>query len=273
MIEGTILLVGSGRMGGALLEGWFKHGLNPVDVIVIEPAGRGAVASCNEHRALTVLPHVQDVPSDFHPDIIVFAVKPQIADEIVFEYASFTASQPVLLSVVAGKKASYFRHHLGVEAAIVRAMPNTPAMVGKAISILYAAPAVSAVQRRVCEVLMGAVGKVEWIDDEALMDAVTALSGSGPAYVFLLAECMRDAGIKAGLPADLSARLAHATLSGAGAMLEQEIAEPEVLRKNVTSPGGTTAAAMSILMAEGGLKKLLEQAVLAAAKRSKELAD
>lgn len=272
MIEGTILLVGCGRMGGTLLEGWFRRGLKAVDAIVVEPAGRNAVPACAEHRALTVLPHIEDVPRDFHPDVILFAVKPQIADGIIPAYARFAADQPVFLSVIAGKAVDYFRGYLGADAAVVRAMPNTPAAVGKAISVLYAAPAASAVQRRVCEVLMSAVGEVEWIADEALMDAVTAVSGSGPAYVFLLAECLRDAGIAAGLPKDLAAHLAYATLSGAGAMLEEKNAVPEMLRQNVTSPGGTTAAALSVLMADGGLKPLMERAVAAAAKRSKELA-
>ncbi len=272
MIEGTILLVGSGRMGGALLEGWFKRGLKAVDAIVVEPAGRTAVDACAEHRALTVLPHIKDVPRDFHPDVILFAVKPQVADGIIPDYTRFTADHPVFLSVIAGKTTDSFCSYLGADAAVVRAMPNTPAAVGKAISVLYAVPAASAMQRRVCEVLMSAVGDVEWTADEALMDAVTAVSGSGPAYVFLLAECLRDAGIGAGLPKDLAARLAYATLSGAGAMLEEEGVVPEVLRQNVTSPGGTTAAALSVLMGDGGLKPLMEQAVAAAAKRSKDLA-
>ncbi len=272
MIEGTILLVGCGRMGGALLEGWFKRGLNPVDAMVVEPAGRDAVALCTQHRALTVLPHIQDVPSDFHPDVVLFAVKPQVADGVIPDYARFADDQPVFLSVIAGKATDYFCRHLGFGAAVVRAMPNTPATVGKAISVLYAVPAVGAAQRRVCEVLMSAVGDVKWIADETLMDAVTAVSGSGPAYVFLLAECMRDAGVVAGLPPDLAARLAYATVAGAGAMLEQEGAQPEVLRQNVTSPGGTTAAALSILMTGDGLEQLLVRAVAAAAKRSKELA-
>ena len=271
MIEGTILLVGCGKMGGALLDGWFKHGLNPVDAIVVEPAGRAAVAPCATHRALTCLPHARDVPRDFRPDVVVFAVKPQVADQVVPAYASFTAQQPVFLSVIAGKTSTYFQTHLG-PAAIVRAMPNTPAAVGKAISVLYAAPAVSAVQRRVCEVLMSAVGQVEWITDESLMDAVTAVSGSGPAYVFLLAECLRDAGIAAGLPADLASRLARATVAGSGALLAQGDLPPDILRQNVTSPGGTTAAALEVLMAPDGFKALLERAVAAAAKRSQELA-
>ncbi len=271
MIEGTILLVGCGKMGGALLEGWFKQGMNPVDAMVVEPAGRDAVMPCKKHRALSCVAHVKDVPRDFRPDVVLFAVKPQIADDVVPAYAHLTAQHPVFLSVIAGKTTAYFEKHLGT-GAIVRAMPNTPASVGKGISVLYAAPPVSAVQARVCEVLMSAVGQVEWIKDEALMDAVTAVSGSGPAYVFLLAEALRDAGIASGLPADLAARLARATVAGSGALLEQSDIAPDVLRQNVTSPGGTTAAALAVLMESDGFKPLLAKAVAAATKRSKELA-
>ncbi len=259
-------------MGGALLAGWFKRGLSPVDAIVVEPAGRASVTACSDHRALTVLPHMSDVPTDFRPDVILFAVKPQIADQVIPTYASFTAQRPVYLSVIAGKTTGYFRKHLGDEAAIVRAMPNTPASVGKAVSALYAAPTVSEVQRRVCEVLMSAVGEVAWIGDETQMDAVTAVSGSGPAYVFLLVECLRDAGVEAGLPPDLALHLARATVAGAGALLGNNDTDPAVLRKNVTSPGGTTEAALNVLMAADGLKPLLARAVAAATKRSKELA-
>lgn len=272
-MQGTILLVGCGKMGGALLNGWFKRGLSPVDAIVVEPAGRQSVDACEDHRALTVLPHKNDVPSDFSPDVILFAVKPQVADEVIPAYKSFAAHRPVFLSVIAGKTTAYFRKHLGDDAAVVRAMPNTPAAVGKAISALYAAPAASEVQRQVCEVLMSAVGEVAWLPDEVLMDAVTAVSGSGPAYVFLLAECLRDAGVEAGLPPELADKLARATVAGAGALLESDpTTDPSVLRTNVTSPGGTTAAALDVLMGEGGLKPLMARAVAAAAQRSKDLA-
>ena len=271
-MQGTILLVGCGKMGGALLAGWFKRGLSPVDAIVVEPAGRDSVTACSDHRALTVLPHMTDVPRDFRPDVILFAVKPQVADEVIPAYQAFTAQHPVYLSILAGKPTAYFRKHLGEEAAVVRAMPNTPASIGKGISVLYAAPGVSEVQARVCEIVMSAVGQVTWIGDEAQMDAVTAVSGSGPAYVFLLAECLRDAGIEAGLSPELAAQLARATVAGAGALLEAGETDPAILRKNVTSPGGTTAAALDVLMAEGGMKNLLARAVAAATRRSKELA-
>ncbi len=271
MIEGTILLVGCGKMGGALLEGWFKRGLKAVDAIVVEPGGRDAVSPCSGHRALSCVPHVSNIPRDFRPDVILFAVKPQIADEVVPGYASFAAQHPVFLSVIAGKTTSYFQRHLG-GGAVVRAMPNTPASIGKGISVLYAAPNVSDVQRHVCDVLMSAVGAVEWVKDETLIDAVTAVSGSGPAYVFLLTECLREAGIAAGLPAELAAHLARATVAGSGALLEQNDTPPETLRQNVTSPGGTTAAALNVLMGPGGFKALLTKAVAEATRRSKELA-
>ena len=272
MIKGTILLVGCGKMGGALLDGWFKQGLNPVDAVVVEPGGRAAVSCCAHHRALTVLPAGKDVPRDFVPDVVLFAVKPQLADNVIADYQRLVAHGPVFLSVIAGKSTGYFQKHLGADAAVVRAMPNTPASVGKAISVLYAAPAISDIQKRVCEKLMQAVGEVAWLDDETLMDPVTAVSGSGPAYVFLLTECLRDAGIEAGLPPELAARLARVTVTGSAALLAQDQTSPDTLRQNVTSPNGTTAAALSVLMGEAGLKKLMAQAVAAATKRSKELA-
>ncbi|MFN7192949.1 MAG: pyrroline-5-carboxylate reductase, partial [Rhodospirillales bacterium] len=162
--------------------------------------------------------------------------------------------------------------HLGSGIAIVRAMPNTPASVGRGISGAYASPAVSPDQRALADRLLRSVGAVEWVASEALIDAVTAVSGSGPAYVFLLAEALADAGAKAGLPADLAQRLARATVAGAGELLHQAPESAEQLRKNVTSPNGTTAAALAVLMATDGFGPLLERAVAAAAKRARELA-
>ncbi|TAL02682.1 MAG: pyrroline-5-carboxylate reductase [Rhodospirillaceae bacterium] len=271
-MQGTILLVGSGKMGGALLDGWFKRGVNPVDVMVVEPAGRVAVAPCSAHPALTTVPTIEDVPKDFRPDVIVFAIKPQIVDQALPAYRRFVADRPVFLSVIAGKTTDGIRSRLGPAADVVRAMPNTPAAVGKAMTVLYAPPTVSELQRKICNTLMSAVGAVAWITDEAHMDAVTAVSGSGPAYVFLFAEALTAAGVEAGLAPDLAARLAHATIAGAGAMLEQMPDSPETLRRNVTSPGGTTAAALEVLMGENGLMRLFSRAVAAAAARSRELA-
>lgn len=272
MIEGAILLVGCGKMGGALLDGWFKRGLNPVDIIIVEPAGRAAIAACAKHPALTVLARAADVPSDFRPDVVIFAIKPFATDDVVGDYARFARERPLFLSVVAGKTIDYFKRKLGPKAAVVRAMPNTPAAVGKGISVLAAAPEVDAVQRRICDVLMGAVGRVTWAENESVMDAVTAVSGSGPAYVFLLAETLAAAGERAGLPAPLAAEIARATVAGAGAMLDQMPDSAARLRENVTTPNGTTAAALQILMSDRGLGPLMTDAVVAATARSKELA-
>lgn len=271
-MRGTILLVGCGKMGGALLEGWFKRGVNPVDVMIVEPAGRASVTPCGHHPALGCVPSVREVPRDFHADVVVFAVKPQVFDATIPEYKRFLPDRPVFLSVVAGKTTGAIRALLDPTAEVVRAMPNTPAAVGKGITVCYAAPGIDDLHCQICNVLMSAVGKVSWVKDEALMDAVTGLSGSGPAYVFLLAECMEKAGIEAGLPPELAAELARATVAGAGAMLDQ-LPEPAAeLRTNVTSPGGTTAAALNVLMASGGVQDLMTRAIAAATQRSRELA-
>jgi pyrroline-5-carboxylate reductase len=271
MIKGAILLVGCGKMGNALLEGWFKRGLNPVDVIIVEPAGRASISICGKHKALTVLTKPEEIPRDFRPDVVIFAVKPQAAPDVVPAYGRFAREHPVFLSILAGKTIGFFKSHLGQDAAVVRAMPNTPAAIGKGISVLVAAPEVSPEQRRICDVLMAAAGQVTWVNDEALMDAVTAVSGSGPAYVFLLAEALADAGRAAGLPPDLAEQLARATVAGSGVLLDQAGEAAATLRQNVTSPNGTTAAALSVLMSGDGLQKLLTQAVAAATRRSRDL--
>ncbi|MCB2108738.1 MAG: pyrroline-5-carboxylate reductase [Rhodobacteraceae bacterium] len=271
MTSGTILLVGCGKMGGALLQGWFNRGVNPVDVIIVEPAGRSAIGECAKHPALTVLAKIDDVPSDFLPDVVIFAVKPFVVGDVIDGYKRFTKSRPLFVSVIAGKTIAYFKQHLGEEAPVVRVMPNTPAAIGKGISVCVASPEVGASQRKVCDLLMGAAGTVTWITDEGQMDAVTAVSGSGPAYVFLLAECLAEAGVAVGLSPDLADRLARETIAGAGAMLAELPDAAATLRQNVTTPGGTTAAALEYLMSERGFGPQLKAAVAAAAQRSKEL--
>ena len=260
-------------MGGALLQGWFARGLNPVDVMVVEPAGRPTVDAASEHPALVVLPNASDVPSDFTPDAMVFAVKPQNAADVIPAYAAMAESGSVALSIVAGIPVAKLHAMLGENAAIVRAMPNTPAAIGRGISVLYASPRVGPSQKRVCKVLMAAVGETAWIEDESYLDAVTAVSGSGPAYVFLLAEALAAAGVKVGLEPDLANQLAVATVAGAGALMVDGDSSPSDLRTNVTSPGGTTAAALEVLMADKGVQDLMDRAIAAATKRSKELAD
>jgi len=186
-------------------------------------------------------------------------------------YARF-ADGAVFVSIAAGKTITNFEEMLGSDAAIIRIMPNTPAAIRRGISVACANASVSDAARDRVSCMLGAVGELAWIEDENLMDAVTAVSGSGPAYVFLLAECMAAAGIKAGLPEELAIALARATVSGSGELIRQSVETVGTLRQNVTSPGGTTEAALGVLMADDGLQKLMDTAIAAAAKRSEELA-
>jgi pyrroline-5-carboxylate reductase len=264
--EGDVVLIGAGKMGSALLEGWIGLGVDPARIAVIEPQPVGPVATLAT-RGLRINPDA----TTLRPDAIVIAVKPQIAPQIMPDVAALTAPSTVTVSIMAGRTIAFLAGALPDGAAIVRAMPNTPAAIGRGITV--AVPhSVSPLQRRLADALLAATGAIEWIDDEALMDAVTAVSGSGPAYVFLLAECLARAGQKAGLPSDLAARLARATVAGSGELLYRSSAEAAVLRQNVTSPGGTTAAALDVLMALDGLAPLMERAIAAATKRGRELA-
>jgi pyrroline-5-carboxylate reductase len=262
-----ILLVGCGKMGSALLAGWLERGIAAQDVVVVEPGNPAQIPS-----GLRVVADAQQVPGDFRPDVVVLAVKPQVMADVVPSYARFVDA--VFLSIAAGKPLKFFAGLLGANAAIVRAMPNTPAAVRRGITVCVANAAVDSPRRATCQALLEAVGEVAWIDDEGKMDAVTAVSGSGPAYVFLLAEVMTAAGITAGLPADLAARLARATVAGSGELLHQSPDTSSAqLRINVTSPGGTTAAALAVLMSEnGGMEDLMTDAVAAATRRGRELA-
>ncbi len=266
----TILLAGGGKMGSALLAGWMERGVNAGDVTVIEPDEETAKGVA-ERFGVTVVTEPGGTGDDA-PGAVVLAVKPQSMDAAVPVYTGFAGGETVFLSIAAGKTIAYFEDQLGPGAAIVRAMPNTPAAVGRGITVACANANTGEGQLRLCDTLLQAVGLVTWIDDEGLMDAVTAVSGSGPAYVFLLAECMAEAGVEAGLPDDLAAGLARATVAGTGELLHQSGEAAATLRANVTSPGGTTAAALDILMAEDGLRPLIAKAVTAAAKRSGKLA-
>ena len=263
----TILLAGAGKMGGAMLDAWVALGLSPANVVVLEPQPSPDIAALTE-RGVRLNP-----PRDSVGDIAVavLAVKPQIAPEVLAALAPFVAGATVVLSIMAGRTLRFLADNLP-GAALVRAMPNTPAAIGRAITVAIANPRVSPEQRALVDALLSAVGAVEWITDEALMDAVTALSGSGPAYVFLLAESMARAGAAAGLPPTLAATLARATVAGAGELLNRSLLDPATLRQNVTSPGGTTAAALEVLMAQDGLERLMTAAVAAATKRSRDLA-
>ena len=263
---GKLLLVGCGKMGGAMLEGWLARGLAASDAIVAEPVealrprkeGLRAVSSSSEIRET--------------PEIVVLAVKPQTMDAVLPDLRRFADNGAVFLSIAAGKTLKYFASHLGATAKVVRSMPNTPAAVRQGITVACAAPGVSEAEKKRCQELLEAVGQALWVDDESLLDPVTALSGSGPAYVFLLVEAMAEAGVKAGLPADMAITLARATVAGSGELLRRSSEPAAQLRVNVTSPGGTTAEALKILMSDIGIQPLFDSAIAAAARRSKELA-
>ena len=265
----SLLLIGCGRMGGALLSGWLERDLAE-RYVVIEPMAGARPDTLSPHVKFLATPDHLD--PGFRPDVAVIAVKPQVMAETLPHYRAMAGGGTLFLSIAAGRTLAFLASQLGKDAALVRAMPNTPASIGHGISVLCANDKVDEAGRARAEALLAAVGQVAWIDAEALMDAVTAVSGSGPAYVFLLIECLAQAGIAAGLPADLAEKLARATVAGSGELARVSPESAAALREAVTSPGGTTRAALDVLMAQDGLEPLLRRAVLAAATRSKELA-
>ena len=270
----TLALVGAGKMGGALLQGWLKGGLNPGAVTLIDPApGKGILALVREQNlGLNPDPGAPGPGTMAPPEIVVIAVKPQVMGKVLPGFGDMARAGSTFVSVAAGQTIADIERALGTRARVVRAMPNTPAAVGAGISVLVANVNVPAQMRERAEALMASVGQVRWIGDEALMDAVTAVSGSGPAYVFHLVEAMAAAGEAAGLAPDLAMALARQTVIGGGALLKASPLTPDVLRQNVTSPGGTTAAALEVLMGENGLTPLMTRAVAAAKRRGEELA-
>ena len=266
-LNGHLVLVGAGKMGTALLEGWLDHGLPPGQTVVIEPSPSPEIEAL-AGRGLRLNP-----AKPVEAAALVLAVKPQVAPAVLPRLAPWVGAETLVVSIMAGRTLSFVRRMLPATGAAVRAMPNTPAAIKRGVSVLVGNDRVSERQRDLSELLFAGVGTVDWVDDEALMDAVTAVSGSGPAYVFLLAEALARAGVAAGLPEDLAGRIARATVSGSGELLNQSPLSAATLRQNVTSPGGTTAAALAVLMGAAGLEPLMEQAVLQATRRSRELAD
>lgn len=267
-LAGPLLLIGAGKMGGALLEGWLKQGLDPATVFIQDPALSDAMRAFAATYGI-VANDAPELPAP--PAVILIAVKPNVAERLLPEVEPMVGDATVVLSIAAGRTLESLSRYLPDTVAVVRAMPNTPAAVGQGITVAIANARVTAEQKLECGVLLSAVGEVVWVEDEALLDPVTAVSGSGPAYVFLLAECLEEAGIAAGLPHDLAEQLARATVAGAGELLRRSDLEPAQLRKNVTSPKGTTAAALDVLMGQDELKDLFARAVAAAAMRSREL--
>jgi pyrroline-5-carboxylate reductase len=264
----TILLVGAGKMGGALLEGWLGLGLDPKQAAVLEPQPSRELTAL-AGRGLRLNPAASAIGE---ASAIIIAVKPQMASEVMPALASYVGAGTVVVSIMAGRTLGFLEQALSQRAALVRAMPNMPAAIGRGITVAVPNVRVSGRQRELVHALLAATGAVEWIADEALMDAVTAVSGSGPAYVFLLVEALAQAGVAAGLPADLAAKLARQTVSGSGELLGRSPLDATSLRQNVTSPGGTTAAALAVLSGPNGLGELMARAVAAATERSRELA-
>ena len=265
--RGTLVLVGAGKMGSAMLDGWLARGLDPKKIIVIEPQPVKALKAL-ARRGVKLNPKDKVGVAS----AIVIAVKPQSAPEAVPPLARYIDKTTLVLSIMAGRTIGFLEKSLPTGTAIVRAMPNTPAAIGRGISVAVTNAGISMRQRKQASDLLAAIGKVEWVGDETLMDAVTALSGSGPAYIFLLAECMARAGVAAGLPKELAARLARETVAGSAELLHRSDLDAATLRQNVTSPGGTTAAALEVLMGPGGFDQLLTQAIAAATRRSRDLA-
>lgn len=257
----VITLIGCGKMGSAMLRGWRTAAIAN-KIFVIEPNG----LPDEFHN----LPDVTLTDSASASDIFILAVKPQIMNAICASL--HPAPDTLILSIAAGQKISTFETHFGAAQPIIRAMPNTPAAIGQGISVAVSNKNVTSVQKALAQTLLAAIGQVEWIEDESLMDAVTALSGSGPAYVFYLIEVLATAGTAQGLSPDMALRLARQTVTGSAALAAAEPETPaDILRKNVTSPGGTTAAALKVLMQNHELEELFTRALQAATMRSKEL--
>ena len=265
-----ITLVGCGKMGSAMLRGWLADSGLDAEFAIIEPTAEH-LGWTEAHDNVRLHASVGDAGvSERAARIIILAVKPQMMDEAIDGLGALVGADTAFLSIAAGIPTAWFRARLGADALVLRSMPNTPAAIGRGVTALFAGDA-PAETVALAKTLLSAVGSVVILDDESLMDAVTAVSGSGPAYVFLLAEAMTAAGVRAGLPADLARQLAEATVSGAGALIDAADEPPSQLRVNVTSKGGTTAAALSVLMADDGMEDLMTRAILAARDRSVEL--
>jgi pyrroline-5-carboxylate reductase len=264
----SLVLIGAGKMGGAMLEGWLRIGMNPAGISLIDPNPSDEMVALASEKGMALNPSADAIAP---ADVLVLATKPQMLDTAAPAVQAFIHPRTLLISILAGKTLGDLSARLPNANAVIRAMPNLPASVQRGATAAAPGPGVSGAQRAMADALLGSIGKVEWLESEDLIDAVTAVSGSGPAYVFHLVECLAAAGTAAGLPADIAERLARATVEGAGEMLFQSPLSPATLRQNVTSPGGTTAAALAVLMADDGLSPLMHKAVAAAKRRAGEL--
>jgi pyrroline-5-carboxylate reductase len=263
----SLALVGAGKMGGAMLEGWLSGGLAPGAVSIFDPYPSDAIKALCATTGCALNP-----ASVAAPDVLLLAIKPQTLEAAAPMLQGLAGPSTLLVSVLAGKTIANLAERIPAPKAIIRTIPNTPAAVHRGITAAYANQGVDAAQMSLASKLLEAIGEVVWVDDEALIDAATAVSGSGPAYVFLLAEVMTEAGVAAGLPRETAAALARRTVEGAGELMFQSAqTDPATLRQNVTSPNGTTAAALAVLMADDGLQPLMTRAIAAAKRRAEEL--
>jgi pyrroline-5-carboxylate reductase len=268
-LNGTLVLVGAGKMGGAMLEGWLNAGADPKNIVALDPSPPPEVLSLLQRHGIRHNPPISTIAN---AEVVLVAVKPQVADDVLAPLRGLAASRPLILSIMAGKTIAKLAAHFGEDASIIRTMPNTPAAVGRGITAMAANTHVSAAQLNLAEQLLTTIGEVVRVDNEAQIDWVTGVSGSGPAYVFWFTECLAAAGEKLGLAPDVAMKLARATVAGSGELMRHSGTDAAVLRQNVTSPKGTTYEALQVLMADDGLKPLIEKAVAAAARRSQELA-
>ena len=268
-LNGTLVLVGAGKMGGAMLEGWLKAGAAPKKIVALDPGPPAEVKTLLEKHGIR---HNPDVSTITDAEVVLTAVKPQVADDVLAPLHGLARSKPLILSIMAGKTIAKLAGYFGEDASIIRTMPNTPAAVGRGITGMVGNAHVSPAQMALAQQLLSTIGEVVVVDTEEQIDWVTGVSGSGPAYVFFMTECLAAAGEKLGLSPKVAEQLARATVAGSGELMRQSGIDAGTLRQNVTSPKGTTYEALQVLMADNGLKPLMEKAVAAAARRSKELA-
>ncbi|MFV0431745.1 MAG: pyrroline-5-carboxylate reductase [Alphaproteobacteria bacterium] len=266
--QNPLLLLGCGKMGYAMLSGWLNSGICADDIHIIDTNTQ------NRKKLEPLGVHLHNSMEDFSlkASVILLAIKPQSLDKMRHELISLAAHDNLVISIAAGKSLSWLQESFHPHQPIIRTMPNTPSQVKKGITAFYGNKFVSPEQKNVCIELLKAIGSVIELENETQMDAVTALSGGGPAWVFLLTEAMTKAGTELGLSHDMAAQLARKTIEGAAALMEAESkTPPDSLRKNVTSPGGTTIEAINILNGDDGWQKIINKAMSASAKRSQEL--
>ncbi len=268
-LNGKLVLIGAGKMGTAMLEGWLKAGVTGDQVVIFDPAPPPETVALIKSHAIAHNPAPDTVTGI---EVILLAIKPQMVDAVLPGLKALAREKPLVVSVVAGKTIAALKGHFGKDVPVIRTIPNTPSAVGRGITAMAPGNNVSGPQVDLATALLTAIGEVVTVDDEGLIDAATAISGSGPAYIFYMTECLTEAGKALGLPDDVAVKLARATVAGAGELMRVTGTDAATLRQNVTSPKGTTYAALQVLMADDGMEPLLRKATAEAEKRSRELA-